>query len=272
LTLLTGEAGTGKTTLVYSLLQRDYKGIRIAQIEDPKLSFLEMMRVVMTQLNLHSAGTTKLDYLNALDNLLELHGKEARIAIVVDQAQLLSDDILEELRLLSNRGQRKDRVLQLILVGQPELAERLKKPELRQLNQRISSRAVLKPLNIAQGIMYVECKLSAQGGKCSAVFAPRALECLLRRSDGIPRKINMLCQNAMLAGFHELERKVSLSSAKKTAAEYRDSVNIAKRRFVFRPLANPARIVGTALASLFRSKRAHQVTISSKSNQRRLPT
>src|ERR1700694_2815546 len=200
LTLLTGEAGTGKTTLIYSLLQRDYKRVRIAHIDDPKLSFLEIMQVVLTQMKLYSTGSTKLDYLEALDRLLTLRGKEERIAIIGDESQLLSDDVLEELRLLSNRG---DRVLQLILVGQPELAERLKKPELRQLNQRISSRGVLKPLNIAQGIMYVECKLSAQGGKCSAVFAPRALECLLRRSDGIPRKINMLCQNAMLAGFHE---------------------------------------------------------------------
>ena len=109
LTLLTGEAGTGKTTLIYSLLQRDYKRVRVAHIDDPKLSFLEMMQVVMTQLQLYPAGTTKLDYLNAIDHLLDLHGKEERIAVIVDEAQVLSDDILEELRLVSNRGQRDDR-------------------------------------------------------------------------------------------------------------------------------------------------------------------
>ena len=221
LTLLTGEAGTGKTTLIYSLLQRDYKRVRIAHIDDPKLSFLEIMQVVLTQLNLYSAGSTKLDYLKTLDHLLELHGKEERIAIVVDESQLMSDDVLEELRLLSNRG---DRCLQLILVGQPELAERLKKPELRQLNQRISSRGVLKPLNPEQALKYVECRLSAQGGKCSAIFEPGALKHLLRRSDGIPRKINMLCQAAMLAAFDAVEKKVSVKTAKKTAAEYHESV------------------------------------------------
>jgi general secretion pathway protein A len=272
LTLLTGEAGIGKTTLIYSLLQRDYQRVWIAHIDDPKLSYLEMLQVILKQLNLYSPGSTKLDYLSALDRLLELHGKEERIAIVIDESQVLSDDVLEELRLLSNRSQRDGRsLMQLILVGQPELAERLKKPELRQLNQRISSRGVLRPLNTREAIMYVECRLNAQGGKCSAIFEPRALECLLRRSDGIPRKINMLCHSAMMAAFYAGE-KVSLSTAKKTAAEYRDSVNIAKRRSVFRPLAIPALIVGTALASLFRSKRAHQVTISSKSSQRRLPT
>src|ERR1700688_1564017 len=80
-TLLNGEAGTGKTTLIYSLLQRDFKRVRIAHIDDPKLSFLEILRLILTQMNLYSPGSTKLDYLNVLDHLLELHGKEERIAI-----------------------------------------------------------------------------------------------------------------------------------------------------------------------------------------------
>ena len=113
LTMLTGEAGSGKTTLIYSLLQRDFKRVRIAHIEDPKLSFSEIMQVVLRQMNLYSTGSTKLEYLEALDKLLKLRGKEERIAIIVDESQLLSDDVLEELRLLSNRS---DRSLQLILV------------------------------------------------------------------------------------------------------------------------------------------------------------
>ena len=247
LTLLTGEAGTGKTTLIYSMLLRDYKRVRIAHIDDPKLSFLEIMQLILTQLKLYSSGSTKLDYLKTLDHLLELHGNEERIAIIVDEAQVLSDDVLEELRLLWNRGQRNDRCLmQVILVGQPEFAERLKKPQLRQLNQRISSRGVLKPLNHAQAVTYVECKLSAQGSKCSTIFEPRALTHLLRYSDGIPRKINMLCHNAMLAGFHELERKVSVGTAKKVAAEYQDSVGIKYQRSVIRRLLMPALAVGGA--------------------------
>src|SRR5690348_8929819 len=156
-TLLTGEAGTGKTTLIYSLLQRDYKRVRIAHIDDSKLSFLEIMQVILKQLNLYCAGSTRLDYLEALDRFLGARGKEERIAIVIDEAQVLSDEVLEELRLLSNHLQSHDRRLQLILVGHPELAERLKKPDLRQLNQRISSRGVLKPLTTEQSLKYVEC-------------------------------------------------------------------------------------------------------------------
>jgi general secretion pathway protein A len=248
LTMLTGEAGTGKTTLIYSLLKRDHKRFRVANIDNPKLSFLEIMRVILTQLNLYSAGTTKLDYLNALDHLLDLRGKEERIAIVVDEAQLLSDDVMEELRLLSNRGQQNERCLQLILVGQPELAERLKKPELRQLNQRISTRGLLRPLNAAEAILYVECRLSAQGGKSSAIFESRALKRLLRRSDGIPRKINMLCHNAMLAAFYASERRVSDKTAKKIAAEYHESVGIVIPKSRAQLLVTPALAAAAVLA------------------------
>ncbi|HVC44424.1 MAG TPA: AAA family ATPase [Candidatus Binataceae bacterium] len=250
LTLLTGEAGIGKTTLIYSLLQRDFKRARIAHIDDPKLSFLEMLQVVLSQLNLYSAGSTKLDYLKVLDHLLDLHGKEERIAIVVDEAQALSDDVLEELRLLSNRGQREDRVLQLILVGQPELAERLKRPELRQLNQRISSRGMLKPLTTVESIMYVECRLNVQGGKSSAIFEPHALNHLLKRSDGIPRKINMLCHGAMMAAFYAGDRKITVRLAKKIAADYHDSVGITKPKDGARRLVMSALIAAVALASL----------------------
>jgi type II secretory pathway predicted ATPase ExeA/phage tail protein X len=245
LTLLTGEAGTGKTTLIYSLLQRDFKRVRIAHIEDPKLSFPEIMRLILAQLNLYSTSSTKLDHLEALDRFLQLRGKEERIAIIVDESQLLSEDVLEELRLLSNRG---DRRLQLILVGHPELAERLKKPELRQLNQRISSRGVLTPLTMAQAVKYVECKLSAQGSSCAAIFERGALKRLLRRSDGIPRKINMLCHTAMQSAYNAGERKVSYKTANKTAADYHDSVRIKKEGFGARPLVLSA--AGITLAAV----------------------
>ncbi len=248
LTLLTGEAGTGKTTLIYSLLQRDYKRVRIAHIDDPKLSFPEIMRLVLTQFNLYSTGNDKLDYLETLDRLLDLHGDKERIAIIVDEAQVLSDDVLEELRLLSNRGQRNDRRLQLILVGQPELAERLKKPHLRQLNQRISSRGVLNPLTSQQAIKYVECKLSAQGSNVQTIFARGALKRLLKRSDGIPRKINMLCHTAMEAAYLAGERKVSYKTAVKVASQYYDSVKIERQGLV--RWAMPALMGAAGLAAL----------------------
>jgi type II secretory pathway predicted ATPase ExeA len=250
-TLLTGEAGTGKTTLIYSLLQRDFKQVRIAYIDDPKLSFLEILRVILNQLNLYSSGSTKLDYLEALDRFLNLRNKEERVAIIVDESQVLSDDALEELRLLSNHGQRYDRCLQLILVGQPELVERLRKPELRQLNQRISARGILNSLNNEESLKYVECRLRARGGACAELFEPGALEGLLQHSDGIPRKINVLCHNAMLLAYSAGAKKVSLKTAKKTATEYDDSPRITNQTSSApHSKKMPALIAGAALASL----------------------
>ena len=246
LTLLTGEAGTGKTTLVYSLLQRDHKRVRIAHIDDPKLSFAEIMQLVLKQMHLYSYGAKNLG-LEALDRLLELRGKEERIAIVVDESQVLRDEVLQQLGQLAQRTQER---LHLILVGQPELATRLNKPELRQLNEQISSRGVLKPLSMAQAIEYVEHRLSAQGRSCSEIFQRGALKCLLRRSDGIPRKINMLCHTAMQAAYNAAEREVSYRTAKKTAALYYKSVKITRSAFNAWPVAMPAVVVGAALALL----------------------
>jgi len=250
-TLLTGEAGTGKTTLIYSLLQRDFKQVRIAYIADPKLSFLEMLRVILNELNLYSTGSMKLDYLEALDRFLILRNKEERVAIIVDESQVLSDDALEELRLLSNHGQRYDRCLQLILVGQPELLEHLKMPKLHQLNQRISARGVLNPLNTEESLKYVECRLHAQGGASAQIFEPGALRRLLQHSDGIPRKINLLCHNAMLLAYSAGAKKVSLKAAKKTAAEYDDSTRMSNQASnAPHPQKKPALIAGATLALL----------------------
>jgi LysM repeat protein len=218
-----------------------------------------MLQVIMPQLNLYASGTTKLDYLRTIDHLLDLHGQDDRIAIIIDESQVVSDEVLDELRLLSNRGQRNDRRLQLILVGQPELAEKLKKPELRQLNQRISSRGVLKPLTLRQALMYVDCMLSAQGGKAANLFEYNALERLLRVSDGIPRKINMLCHTAMLTAFHGGERKISLRTARKTAFEYQESVGLKKRRSIWRM----ASVAGATMAALIALALLHPLRRSS---------
>src|ERR1700687_2093022 len=210
-----------------------------------------MLRVILNELNLYSTGSMKLDYLEALDRFLILRNKEERVAIIVDESQVLSDDALEELRLLSNHGQRYDRCLQLILVGQPELLEHLKMPKLHQLNQRISARGVLNPLNTEESLKYVECRLHAQGGASAQIFEPGALRRLLQHSDGIPRKINVLCHNAMLLAYSAGAKKASLKTAKKTATEYDDSPRITNQTSSApHPQKKPALITGAALASL----------------------
>ena len=153
-TTLTGEIGTGKTTLVSSILARNFEQLRAAYVINPKLSFEDILRVVLGQFGVPCTGT-KLDRIEALAGYLGGRMPHERLAIIVDEAQDLSDDALEELRLLSNYGQRLGRYLQLVLVGQPELAARLNSPQLRQFNQRIAARSVLTRLTFAEAHEYV---------------------------------------------------------------------------------------------------------------------
>src|SRR6185437_3501797 len=196
-------------------------------------------------------GTSKVDHLQTLDRFLMLRNKEERVAIILDEAQALSDETLEELRLLSNHGQLHDRCLQLVLVGQPELVERIKRPEFRQLDQRISARGVLNPLTPEQARKYVECRLGAQGSECAKVFEPGALEILLRHSDGIPRKINIICHNAFVLAYSRNLKKVDKKVATITAAEYSDAVSIMsdKKESYLSPAMMA--VSGVALALMF---------------------
>ena len=222
-TTLTGEIGTGKTTLVSSILARNFEQLRAAYVINPKLSFEDILRVVLGQFGVPCTGT-KLDRIEALAGYLGGRMPHERLAIIVDEAQDLSDDALEELRLLSNYGQRLGRYLQLVLVGQPELAARLNSPQLRQFNQRIAARSVLTRLSFAEAHEYVSYRLRAKDGRSEEIFNPDALDYLLRHSVGIPRQINVLCHNAMLLAYSAGRPRVELKAARTAVAEYGESL------------------------------------------------
>ena len=223
-TTLTGETGTGKTTLVCSILARNFAQLRAAYVINPRLSFEDMLRVVLGQFGVQYAGTTKLDHIEALVGFLERRPPQERLAIIVDEAQDLSDDALEELRLLSNYGQQLGRYLQLVLVAQPELAVRLKLPSLRQFNQRVAARSVLSRLSFDEAHEYLGYRLRAKNGRSRDIFDSDALAYLLRHSDGIPRQINVLCHNAMLLAYSSGKLRVDRDTARAAVAEYGDSL------------------------------------------------
>ncbi len=223
-TTLTGETGTGKTTLVSSILARNFAQLRAAYVINPKLSFEDILRVILGQFGIPCVEPGKLDRIEALVGFLGARMPNERLAIIVDEAQDLSDDSLEELRLLSNYGQRIGKYLQLVLVGQPELGLRLKSPSLRQFNQRVAARSVLSRLSFAEAHEYVGYRLRARDGRSRDIFDSDALDYLLRHSAGIPRQINVLCHNAMLLAYSAGAPLVDLKAARAAVADHGESL------------------------------------------------
>jgi general secretion pathway protein A len=220
-TTLTGEAGTGKTSLVCSLLARNLSQLNAAYVINPKLSFEDILRVVLGQFGIQCMGATKLDRIEALVGFLGRRTTRERLAIIVDEAQDLSDDALEELRLLSNYGRRVGGYLHLVLIGQPELSVRLNQPSLRQFSQRIAVRSVLSRLSFAEAHEYVDYRLRVKGVRSKDIFESDALTYLLRHANGIPRQINVLCHNAMLTAYSAEKPRVDSKAVRAAVAEHR---------------------------------------------------
>ncbi|MGH7934196.1 MAG: AAA family ATPase [Candidatus Binataceae bacterium] len=239
-TLLVGETGSGKTTLVCALLMRNYDLVRTAYVANPKLGFDEMLSVIMRQLGIES-GPGRLQTIDAFNFYLGRLKEGARVVVIVDEAQGLSDEALEELRLFSNAGQREEKQLHFVLVGQPELMRRLKSPALRQLNDRVGARAMLNPLEREEAFAYVDYRLTAHEGSALQIFQRNALEYLIDHSGGIPRRINVLCHNAMLLAYSSGARKIELTAARAAVTEYEDLFATARK---FKPSRATARSAG----------------------------
>jgi general secretion pathway protein A len=220
--LLAGESGTGKTTLIAALLSRQYQRLRLAYVTNPRLDFIDILRLMLTQLGLETAGLSKGEMLDALGHFLGSLRPAERLAIIFDEAQGLSDEVLEELRLLSNYGRPGENQLQLILAGQPELLRRLMVPHLRQFNERIGARTLIVALDANETLEYIDYRLRSKGGTSAKVFKRSALKYLVAASAGIPRRVNVLCHNAMLLAYAAGAKQVTLRMAKEAVAEYQD--------------------------------------------------
>jgi general secretion pathway protein A len=236
-TLLLGQAGTGKTTLINVLLDRHFQCIansdgraiysirtsdlaRIAYVMNPKLGFEEMLRVVLEQLGYSPGAPRNVSLLREFEKLFgELRPRE-RIAIIIDEAQALNDETLDDLRLFSNYSERGKGHLEILLVGQPELLTRLMDPSLRQFHQRIGARAILNPLQSGEAFEYIEHKLQESGGSAEKVFGRRALQLLVRHSHGIPRQLNLLCNNALIRAYGSDLPIVTMQVAREAISEF----------------------------------------------------
>jgi type II secretory pathway predicted ATPase ExeA len=226
--VLTGEVGTGKTLLVRSLLQvLKSADIAYAYVFNSRLSDLEFLQYMAGDFGLLGAGKTKSELLLSLSNfLISRHQKRLTTVLVVDEAHHLSAEVLEEIRLLTNLETAEEKLLQILLVGQPELDQKLDSVDLRQLKQRIALRSHLKPLDEEETRGYVERRLQLAGADLTAlpIFPRETVAEVYRHSRGIPRLINTVCENALITAYARQCRQVTSDIVKGVATDFRLNV------------------------------------------------
>lgn len=220
--LLTGEVGTGKTTLLNKLLDWLHRErIPTAFVFNPRLNVTQFLDFMMADFGLPCEPKMKSQTLLKFNHwLLERHRAGETAVLVVDEAQNLSPQVMEEIRLLTNLETSTEKLLQIVLAGQPELETKLSQPQLRQLRQRITLRSKTHPLNRAETVAYVAERLKVAGSDGHEIFSPEALEAVFRYSKGIPRIVNLLCEHALISAFVDQKPRVEPDVIDEVAREF----------------------------------------------------
>jgi general secretion pathway protein A len=221
LVVVTGEVGTGKTTILRWMMQRLDRTVLVAYVFNPRLTVPEFYQHITTLFDVKD-WETKSELLIALGKTLESrHGRGLRTVLIIDEAQGLSPYVLEEIRLLSNFESDTAKQLQIILTGQPELRDVLNNPDLRQLKQRVALRCEIKPLpNVEETERYIASRLLVAGAERTDIFSPGAIDYIFRCSEGIPRQINNLCDNSLLTGFSAGEEVIGRAIIEEVADQF----------------------------------------------------
>ncbi|PLX80874.1 MAG: AAA family ATPase [Desulfuromonas sp.] len=223
---LTGEVGTGKTTVLRTLLnQLDTEDYRLAFIFNPSLSALELLQSINREFGLSAESTSAADLHAELNRFLLEENRAGRtVVLVIDEAQNLRPEVLEQIRLLSNLETETDKLIQILLVGQPELAAMLEAPNLRQLSQRITVRYRLGPMDASDTGTYIRHRLDIAGYKGGELFSPRAVKRIYRYSGGFPRLINVICDRSLLIGYSEKQRSVAGAMVSRAEREMKRTI------------------------------------------------
>lgn len=274
--LLTGEVGTGKTTVCRCLLDHLPENAEVAFILNPKLTVEELLATICDEFGIsYPEGNTsnKLFVAAINDYLLDAHEKGKRAILVIDEAQHLTIDVLEQIRLLTNLETNQRKLLQIVLLGQPELRRLLVQPQLRQLNQRITVRYHLAPLLKEEIVAYVNHRLSVAGFVRGQLFSKKPLSELYRLTGGIPRLINMICDRALIGTFVQGKDRVD----NKTLLTATREVSGKKSYWWFRRGISPAAaavfffLILAAVASLYYVQRQWTVPIPRVNNPQEQP-
>ncbi len=251
--MVTGEIGTGKTTICRSLLGQLDEDVELAFIFNPCLSPEELLRKINEDFGIRSRAISVKGLIDELNTyLLDRHAKNKNCVLVIDEAQNLTPPVLEQIRLLSNLETERQKLLQIVLIGQPELAEHLELPELRQLNQRITARYHLKPLGEKETLQYIAYRLRVAGGMRKVRFTRGAIKCVYRHSKGTPRVINAICDRALLIGYSKETPEISRALVNQAAREIRGERIRTKKKgaLLSRYVPTPRLVAAAALIVL----------------------
>jgi general secretion pathway protein A len=242
-TLLVGEAGTGKTTLVRAALESEQrKNTRCVYLNNPTLTRAEFVEFLARAFELSAhAASSKTALLFELEHVLLTRQAEGIVtALLVDEAQALPLDLLEEIRLLANIETNTEKLLPVVLAGQPQLAEKLNHPDLKQLKQRVALRCDLQPLDVKETAAYIAGRIRIAGGDVTKMFTRDTVELIHHCSGGIPRTISVICDNALVSGFAADERPVGCDLVYEVCKDF--DLNPPPR-----PQPAPARAVAVAV-------------------------
>jgi len=214
---LTGEVGTGKTLMLDALVHGLDATTRVARITNTTISRMDLLRVLAWELGLAAGGRTKMEMLKEVGDSLAQWAAEGRNAVfVIDEAQNLEPGLLEEVRLLSNMRSLSQSTLQIVLAGQPELRAKLEEPALRQLRQRIGIRYHLDPLSLDETGEYIRHRLRVAGAKDDRIFDASAVDAVYEYSTGIPRMVNIICDNSLLSGYADGKQWIGRRTVRET--------------------------------------------------------
>jgi len=242
--LLTGEVGTGKTTLINKLLEwLRLQQVATAFIFNSRLNTTQFLDYMMADFGIPSDSKAKSQILLRLYNwLLDRYRAGETAVLIVDEAQNLTEEVLEEIRMLTNLETFTEKLLQIVLVGQPELEQKLKQPQLRQLRQRLTLRAKTQALTLEETKAYIQQRLRIAGSSGQQIFDPEAVVAIHRYSNGIPRVVNLLCEHCLVSAFVDQQKVIGPAVVEFVARDFDLADGPAGRAMMTPPSPAPGQI------------------------------
>jgi general secretion pathway protein A len=274
--VLSGEVGTGKTLVVHYLLQQLVKTrVRYAYIFNPRLSPDDFLHYMMCDMGIPQPKTNRSEMLLQFNQfLIDVYRQGSAAALIIDEAHLLSPDLLEEIRLLTNVETSQQKLLQIVLAGQPELDALLDSPELRQLKQRIALRCRLQPLDEADAYGYIvrRLQLAGAGDRAITIFPKPTVARILSYSRGIPRLVNTICDSALINGYARREASITPETIEEVAADLRlnlpetkppepETVEQTDRKLIIRSLLRLAKLLEPSQENRGRNGKTEGVSV-----------